>query len=101
MRAGVTKCRPLWDIANSIKLLMCQHVLGPLNGCWFVTVLCILVMMLSTPVAHTLAAVYRRDSKKIDDFPSGIITPPDTQSINRDTWRTPVPPPPQGNWVTI
>ncbi|XP_015127021.1 prominin-1-A [Diachasma alloeum] len=101
MRAGVTKCRPLWDIANGIKLLMCQHVLGPLNGCWFLTVLCILIMMLSTPVAHTLASVYRRDSKKIDAFQSGIITPPDTQSINRDTWRTPPPPPPQGNWVTI
>lgn len=30
MSSGVAKCRPLWDILQGIKLLVCSHILGPL-----------------------------------------------------------------------
>lgn len=29
MSTGMSKCRPLWDILRGIKLLLCNHILGP------------------------------------------------------------------------
>ncbi|KAK0083739.1 hypothetical protein PV325_008296 [Microctonus aethiopoides] len=98
MRSGVAKCHPLWEIINGLKLLFCEQILGPLNGFWFVILLCLIVMMISTPVAHNLASVYRKESTKITTFTPPRDGSPDTLIIDRDTWRSPEPPPPPGNW---
>lgn len=30
MNSGVSKCRPLWEILKGMRLLLCNHILGPL-----------------------------------------------------------------------
>ncbi|XP_012252755.2 prominin-1-A [Athalia rosae] len=97
MGTGVARCRPLWDVLNGVRLLLCQHVMGPLNGFWLATVLCALVLMASTPTAHLLAAVYKKEDLKKETIllPSRMESP-DTIVMDRETWRTPETPPSDG-----
>ncbi|XP_011505700.1 PREDICTED: prominin-2 [Ceratosolen solmsi marchali] len=90
MSSEVSKCRPLWDILRGIKLLFCSHILGPLNGLWFAILICVLMMLISTPTAHNLASSY---SSQRSCKGSVLLTPrqgsPDTVLMERETWRTP------------
>ncbi|XP_033220016.1 prominin-1-A [Belonocnema kinseyi] len=99
MGTGIAKCRPLWDVVHGLRLLVCQHILGPLNGFWFATFVCAMTMILSTPTAHYLAASYKKESfgKKATLTPSRSESP-DTVIIDRETWRTPNPPPAEDGW---
>ncbi|XP_050448985.1 prominin-1-A isoform X3 [Cataglyphis hispanica] len=97
---GVSKCRPLWDILEGIKYLLCGHILSPFNGFWFAIFVCAVVMIGSTPTAHILSLLY----KKQFHFTEDIILPTRSVSLelstNDDrTWQMPDPPPlPQSDW---
>ncbi|KAG7190534.1 hypothetical protein KM043_006635 [Ampulex compressa] len=99
MGSGVAKCRPLWDILEGLRLLTCRHILNSLDGYWFATFLCALVLIASTPMAHVLSLVYRNppELNKHDIIPARSESP-DTVVIDRATWRTPDPPPSQESW---
>ncbi|XP_051157182.1 prominin-2 isoform X2 [Leptopilina boulardi] len=99
MGNGIAKCRPLWDILHGVQLLVCQHILGPLNGFWFAVFICAMTLMASTPTAHFLAATYKKESfdKKSQLIPQRMESP-DTVIIDRGTWRTPEPPPSDDGW---
>nr|XP_012221572.1 PREDICTED: prominin-1-A isoform X1 [Linepithema humile] len=96
---GVSKCRPLWDILEGFRHLLCAHILSPFNGFWFATFVCAVVMIASTPTAHILSLVYKKPSHFARD---AILLPTRTDSLNTDddrTWQTPdPPPPPQSDW---
>ncbi|XP_015173721.1 PREDICTED: prominin-1-A isoform X1 [Polistes dominula] len=91
MDSGVSKCRPLWEILKGMRLLLCNHILGPLNGFWFATLICAIIMIISTPIAHILSLVYRRPSfsKKDTSLLSMRSGSPDTVVIDRGTWESP------------
>ncbi|KAI4502356.1 hypothetical protein M0802_002268 [Mischocyttarus mexicanus] len=90
---GVSKCRPLWEILKGMRLLLCNHILGPLNGFWFVTLICAIIMIISTPIAHILSLVYRRPSfsKKDTSLLSIRSGSPDTVVADHGSWETPQP----------
>ncbi|XP_057336049.1 prominin-1-A [Microplitis mediator] len=92
MRFGVAKCRPVWNIVNGFKLLICQHILGPLDGFWFFIFLCIVIMMITTPIEHILACVYKKFNKILTFTPARREST-ETIVIDRANWRTPDPPP--------
>ncbi|XP_032680110.1 prominin-1-A isoform X2 [Odontomachus brunneus] len=97
---GVSKCRPLWDVLQGFRHLLCAHILSPLNGFWLAVFVCVVVMVASTPIAHILSLVYKRSSHFARDV---ILLPTRTESLNTDTydraWQTPEPPPPpQRDW---
>ncbi|XP_016845320.1 prominin-1 isoform X1 [Nasonia vitripennis] len=99
MSSGVAKCRPLWDILQGIKLLVCSHILGPLNGFWFATLICVVTMLVCIPSAHSLASTYwRQPSSKGSVLLSSRQGTPDTVVMARETWRTPDPPPSMDSW---
>ncbi|EFN81774.1 Prominin-1 [Harpegnathos saltator] len=62
MATGVSKCRPLWDVLQGFRYLLCAHILSPLDGFWLAVLVCALVMVASTPIAHVLSLVYKRQS---------------------------------------
>ncbi|GAB1867394.1 Prominin-1-A isoform X1 [Camponotus japonicus] len=96
MNTEVSKCRPLWDVLEGIKHLLCGHILNPFNGFWFVIFLCAIIMIASTPTAHILSLLYKKPSHFLKD----VILPTRADSLNDDrTWQTPDPPPlPQSDW---
>ncbi|XP_043668422.1 prominin-1-A [Vespula pensylvanica] len=91
MDSGVSKCRPLWEILKGMRLLLCNHILGPLDGFWFATLISALIMMVSTPIAHILSLVYRRPSfsKKDTSLLSMRSESPETVVMDRATWQSP------------
>ncbi|XP_066598795.1 prominin-1-like [Prorops nasuta] len=104
MGSGVAKCRPIWEILKGLKLLLCHHILGPMDGFWFATIISIFLLMICTPIAHVLSLVYKKQRKIILRKNSSLLPArsesPDTVVIDRDTWQTPVPPPlpPDDGW---
>ncbi|KAI4480248.1 hypothetical protein M0804_010246 [Polistes exclamans] len=92
MDSGVSKCRPLWEILIGTRFLLCNHILGPLNGFWFATLICAIIMIISTPIAHILSLVYRRPSfsKKDTSLLSMRSGSPDTMVVG-GSWETPQP----------
>ncbi|XP_035722001.1 prominin-1-A-like isoform X1 [Vespa mandarinia] len=91
MNSGVSKCQPLWEILKGMRLLLCNHILGPLDGFWFATLISALIMIVSTPIAHILSLVYRRPSfsKKDTSLLSMRSESPETVVIDRETWQSP------------
>ncbi|XP_026674016.1 prominin-1-A isoform X1 [Ceratina calcarata] len=96
MGSGVTKCRPLWDVLEGIKILLCNHFLGNLSGYWFATFLCCVILIICTPTAHILSLVYKKSSNIAKDaslLPVRSENPP--SEVNEgESWHTPEPPPP-------
>ncbi|KAL0129913.1 hypothetical protein PUN28_001873 [Cardiocondyla obscurior] len=100
MSTEVSKCRPLWNILEGLRYLLCAHILSPLNGFWFATFICVIVMIISTPTAHILSRVYKRPFQFVDD---ATLLSTRTESFNTDddrTWTMPEPPPlpPNNDW---
>lgn len=99
MGTKVSKCRPLWDVLEGIRHLLCGHILSPFNGFWFATFVCAVVMIASTPIAHILSLVYKKSQSHVTEV---VIPPTRRESFDIDDdkiWRTPDPPPlPQSNW---
>ncbi|XP_060822585.1 prominin-1-A [Bombus pascuorum] len=96
MGNGVAKCRPLWDVVEGIKLLLCSHFLGNLSGYWFATFLCIVIMIASTPTAHILSLIYKKfpSVTKEATLISTRSADPPTETNEQENWNTPEPPPP-------
>ncbi|XP_025159405.1 prominin-1-A [Harpegnathos saltator] len=99
MATGVSKCRPLWDVLQGFRYLLCAHILSPLDGFWLAVLVCALVMVASTPIAHVLSLVYKRQSHYARNL---NLLSTRAESVNTDdgTWQTPEPPPPapQSDW---
>ncbi|XP_011687624.1 PREDICTED: prominin-1-A [Wasmannia auropunctata] len=93
---GVSKCRPLWNVLEGLRYLLCAHILSPLNGFWFATFIGVIVMIISTPTAHILSLVYKKPPQFVED----TLLSTRTESFNTDdgrTWQMPDPPPPPEN----
>lgn len=56
----IASCRPLYDIFDANRLLLCRHAVEPLNGLWFSGLMCLLLWALATPLALGLVNIYRR-----------------------------------------
>lgn len=56
----VASCRPLFDIFDANRMLLCHHTISPLNGLWFSALLCLLFWNLATPLTLALANIHRR-----------------------------------------
>lgn len=56
----IASCRPLYDIFDASRLLLCRHAMDPLNGLWFSGLICLLLWALATPLALGLVNIYRR-----------------------------------------
>lgn len=60
LNVRVATCRPLFDIFDAARWLLCRHVMDPLNGLWFSGLLCMLLWAVVTPLALGLVNIYRR-----------------------------------------
>lgn len=56
---GEGDCYPLFQIFNSNRILLCKHIMDPLNGLWFATFICIVLFSIITPMALCLAGNYK------------------------------------------
>ncbi|XP_011878779.1 PREDICTED: prominin-1-A isoform X2 [Vollenhovia emeryi] len=100
MSTEVSKCRPLWNVLEGLRYLLCAHILSPFDGFWFATFVCVIVMIVSTPTAHILSLAYKKPPRFVED---ATLLSTRTQSLNMDddrTWQMPDPPPlpPQNDW---
>ncbi|XP_044592145.1 prominin-1-A isoform X4 [Cotesia glomerata] len=93
MKFGIAKCRPLYNILQGFKILICQDILGPLDTFWFIIFLSIIIMMITTPIQHVLACVFKKFDKIIVFTPNRRRESTETIVIDRGNWRTPDPPP--------
>ncbi|GAB0100947.1 Prominin [Sergentomyia squamirostris] len=59
----VAPCSPLHDIFKAIRLLLCSHLMDPLNGLWFAVFCCLVLWAIVTPLNLTLAQIFRRLQK--------------------------------------
>ncbi|CAK9830567.1 prom1a [Anthophora retusa] len=91
MGSEVVKCRPLWDVLEGIRYLICSHFLGNLSGYWFSTFLCTVIMIVSTPIAHILSLVYKTPPDIAKDANQLATRSEDRQTeVNeQETWHTP------------
>ncbi|XP_067006694.2 prominin-1-A [Anabrus simplex] len=89
----VAPCRPVWDLFHAMRVLFCRHVMDPLNGFWFATVWCLLLLLVAIPLCIKLAACYRQ-SRPGSLLPrSHTESPPEAAII-------PDPPEPSRPWAT-
>lgn len=56
----IASCRPLYNIFNANRILLCRHTMDPLNGLWFSGLLCMLLWSIATPLSLSLASIYKR-----------------------------------------
>lgn len=56
---GRGDCYPLFQIFSSNRILLCKHIIDPLNGLWFATFICIVLFCAITPLSLALAGKYR------------------------------------------
>ncbi|KAK2720338.1 hypothetical protein QYM36_004278, partial [Artemia franciscana] len=62
LKHDVANCKPLWDIYNQTRIVLCRYVFDPLNGFWFSICCCLLIFLFSSVVAMKLAKYYRTRS---------------------------------------
>ncbi|KYM88881.1 Prominin-2 [Atta colombica] len=89
MDTEISKCRPLWDVLEGLRYLLCAHILSPLDGFWFATLIGAIVMIISTPTAHILSLVHKKSSNFVED---ATLLSTRTESLNMDddrTWQMP------------
>ncbi|XP_054257908.1 prominin-1-A isoform X2 [Macrosteles quadrilineatus] len=68
--SNVATCRPLWDIFNTTRLFLCRHTMDPLNGFWFASMWCLIVLLVATPVCLKLVDYYRAQGCRSSGSPS-------------------------------
>ncbi|XP_049863718.1 uncharacterized protein LOC126361037 isoform X2 [Schistocerca gregaria] len=56
----VAPCRPLFDVFHAARQLLCRHALDPLNGLWFSSAWCLVLLVAAVPLSLRLADAYRR-----------------------------------------
>ncbi|KAG8332174.1 hypothetical protein J6590_026341 [Homalodisca vitripennis] len=67
---NVARCRPLWDIFHNTRLFLCRHTMDPLNGYWFATMWCLVVLLAATPVCLKLVDYYRARGSRSSGSPT-------------------------------
>uniref|UniRef100_A0A0A9Y3P7 Prominin-1 n=2 Tax=Lygus hesperus TaxID=30085 RepID=A0A0A9Y3P7_LYGHE len=88
---GSTTCRPVWEMFSSLREQLCRQTLDPLNGFWFMTIYCLLVLIIITPVCLKLINYYNSNSEE-----SGISASDSFITGEMLGWSA-RPPPPQTN----
>lgn len=53
--SSLAPCRPLFDIFNVYRNFICRHFMDPINGLWFITLICIFLWTLATPLSLMLS----------------------------------------------
>ncbi|KYQ47224.1 Prominin-2 [Trachymyrmex zeteki] len=89
MNTEISKCRPLWDVLEGLRYLLCAHILSPFDGFWLATLIGAIVMIISTPTAHILSLVYKKSSSFVED---ATLLSTRAESLNTDddrTWQMP------------
>ncbi|XP_075222396.1 prominin isoform X2 [Lycorma delicatula] len=84
----IARCQPIWNLFHATRLMICKHVMDPLNGFWFSIVWCLVVLLLATPVCLKLVDYYRI---KAHSSPSHSSSPSETLMSNEQgrDWATP------------
>lgn len=62
MDSGVSKCRPLWEILKGMRLLLCNHILGPLVRHYYRYRNYGIFCLLRTKVLYCSLFLFRMDS---------------------------------------
>lgn len=57
--SGTGDCYPLFQIFSSNRILLCKHIIDPLNGLWFATFICIVLFSVITPMSLCLVGTYK------------------------------------------
>lgn len=55
----IAPCRPVWNLYHAMRLLLCRHIMDPLNGFWFATVWCLVLFLAATPPCLKLIDHYK------------------------------------------
>ncbi|XP_046686225.1 prominin-1-A isoform X2 [Homalodisca vitripennis] len=93
---NVARCRPLWDIFHNTRLFLCRHTMDPLNGYWFATMWCLVVLLAATPVCLKLVDYYRARGSRSSGSPTenlmiseqgtGWSSPGNTTETTNENW---------------
>ncbi|XP_065350708.1 prominin-1-A isoform X1 [Cloeon dipterum] len=54
----VAPCRPVWNVFQGVRQLLCRHLVDPLNGLWFCTMWCMVLFLLATPTSIKLIGYF-------------------------------------------
>jgi prominin 1 len=47
-------CRPLFDIFDALRVLICHHIIDSINGLWFAAFCCLLLWAIAVPLSLCL-----------------------------------------------
>ncbi|KAG8232181.1 hypothetical protein J437_LFUL012178 [Ladona fulva] len=86
----VANCRPIWDIFHATRLLLCRHIMDPLNGFWFASVWCLVLLLAATPLLLKLADYYKHIHQQMSHgvgSQSEMIVGQETEASSN--WNTP------------
>uniref|UniRef100_T1IH19 Uncharacterized protein n=1 Tax=Strigamia maritima TaxID=126957 RepID=T1IH19_STRMM len=61
-------CRPVWNVFDSFRALLCHDALDPLNGFWFSLGWCLFLSLPMSLVACKLSKHFRRLSGRISEY---------------------------------
>lgn len=56
-------CRPLFDIFDANRHLLCYHIVGSMNGVWLSSFLSIVLWTILTPISLRISSIYKRMDK--------------------------------------
>ncbi|KAF5280609.1 hypothetical protein FQA39_LY05257 [Lamprigera yunnana] len=62
----IGNCRPLWDMFESARTLLCKMMIDPMNGFSFACFSCILLFLGLAPVVIQTVAEYKDDEDSLD-----------------------------------
>jgi hypothetical protein len=51
---NIALCRPLFDIFEAFRVLICHHLMDSVNGLWFSAFFCLILWAIAVPLALTL-----------------------------------------------
>ncbi|XP_047105064.1 uncharacterized protein LOC124760798 [Schistocerca piceifrons] len=85
----VAPCRPLFDVFHAARQLLCRHALDPLNGLWFSSAWCLVLLVAAVPLSLRLADAYRRRDSSASLLSSRNSESPSETVDIPDNWNTP------------
>ncbi|XP_059478297.1 prominin-1-A isoform X2 [Neocloeon triangulifer] len=54
----VAPCRPIWNVFQGVRQLLCRHLMDPLNGLWFCTMWCMVMFLMAIPTSIKLIGYF-------------------------------------------
>ena len=64
LKDKIALCRPLFDIFNANRILLCHYAMGPLNRLWFSAFICLVLWTIATPISLSLATTLKKISRE-------------------------------------